>query len=149
MEQVTKVVLSDLTHQQVSDDKSVRLIIRQHPDLDGARELDANASEVEGLAAVAGDFVVLQIVQGGVAGADIIVALESFEGLFADGVDPVDALDGARKVGGSSNGGGKAKRDPAYLAQVRTWANANGYEVASKGRIAGDIETAYNQAQAA
>lgn len=148
MEQVTRVVLSDLSGQQVAEEARVKLIIKQHPDLDAPVYLDAGADEVEGLAAVAGDFVVLQTVAGGVAGNDIIVSLEAFEGLFSN-VDPVDVLESAHKLEAPTNGGGKAKRDPAYLADVRTWARAQGFELSDKGRIKAEIEEAYTQAQAA
>lgn len=41
--------------------------------------------------------------------------------------------------------GGK-KSDPKKLAAIRKWAKENGYEVSTRGRISGDIITAYETA---
>lgn len=42
--------------------------------------------------------------------------------------------------------GGKKKRDPQHLQAVRTWAREQGMEVSDRGRIAAEIEAAYEKA---
>lgn len=41
---------------------------------------------------------------------------------------------------------GPAKRDPEQTRAIRDWANSNGYQVSSRGRIPGEIEEAYEAA---
>jgi Lsr2 len=43
----------------------------------------------------------------------------------------------------SSSGGGSGRTD---LAEIRTWAQANGYQVAERGRIKKDVIDAYDEA---
>lgn len=40
------------------------------------------------------------------------------------------------------------KRDPAHLKAIRDWAVKNGYEVSPRGRIAADVEEAFETAMA-
>ncbi|MGI9033608.1 MAG: histone-like nucleoid-structuring protein Lsr2 [Acidimicrobiales bacterium] len=37
-----------------------------------------------------------------------------------------------------------ARRDPEQTMAIRQWANANGYQVSSRGRIPAEVEQAYN-----
>ncbi len=62
-----------------------------------------------------------------------------------------DYIAAARKVSGgrqSRNSGGSApKRGNAdELAKIREWANANGHEVSSRGRISQSVRDAYDAA---
>lgn len=55
----------------------------------------------------------------------------------------------ARKVGGRSTGRRSAASrngSRASLADVRTWARENGYEVSDRGRVAAEILEAYDNA---
>jgi hypothetical protein len=60
-----------------------------------------------------------------------------------------DYVAAARKVGrqGRTSGGSSAKRgNPDELAKIRGWANANGHEVSSRGRISQTVRDAYDAA---
>lgn len=56
----------------------------------------------------------------------------------------------ARRVGGSkrksSSSGSSKKKGDVDLAEVRAWAQENGYEVSDRGRIAASVMTAYEEA---
>ncbi len=52
-----------------------------------------------------------------------------------------------RKVGSkraTRSGGGSGRSD---LAEIRTWARSNGYELSDRGRVAAEIIAAYDAAQ--
>jgi len=60
-------------------------------------------------------------------------------------------IDGARKVRGgvaqqSSASSSAKKSDPQRLKAIREWANANGHEVSSRGRIPQEVVDAYDAA---
>lgn len=58
-------------------------------------------------------------------------------------------LSAARRVGGrQQRGTGRAKTDPAQLKAIREWANSNGYNVSSRGRVPQEIQDAYNASKA-
>jgi hypothetical protein len=61
-----------------------------------------------------------------------------------------DYVAAARKVSGRqnrTNGGATAKRtNPDELAKIREWANGNGHEVSSRGRISQAVRDAYDAA---
>jgi hypothetical protein len=63
-----------------------------------------------------------------------------------------DYVAAARKVSGRQNrtsgsGSSTAKRDNSdELAKIREWANANGHEVSSRGRISQAVRDAYDAA---
>jgi len=53
----------------------------------------------------------------------------------------------ARRAGSARTSSAARKRDPEYLAKIRSWARENGYEVSDRGRISHKIESAYRAAQ--
>jgi len=57
----------------------------------------------------------------------------------------------ARKVGGRRQQKGAAKTGPAtdrqQTAAIRIWAEANGHQVSTRGRISADVIQAYNAAK--
>jgi hypothetical protein len=60
-------------------------------------------------------------------------------------------VDAARKAPRTArsraSGAGQARgRSRSDLADIRAWARANGHSVSERGRIAGDVVQAYNQA---
>ncbi len=61
-----------------------------------------------------------------------------------------DYVAAARKVSGRQNraGGGSAPKrgNSDELAKIREWANANGHEVSSRGRISQAVRDAYDAA---
>jgi hypothetical protein len=59
----------------------------------------------------------------------------------------------AGKAGGAAKAAGGSKRAPAKRSggsnasrELRSWAKANGYNVSDRGRIPGDVRTAYEAA---
>ncbi len=56
----------------------------------------------------------------------------------------------ARKTGGRRKRGGLGAKagDNSSTSDIRAWAQANGHEVSSRGRVAADIREAYEQAHA-
>ena len=52
----------------------------------------------------------------------------------------------ARRVGGRAKRG-TAKRASHEVAEVRTWAQNNGYKVSARGRISADVQQAFDEAQ--
>ena len=65
--------------------------------------------------------------------------LESFD---QDVSELEEALENLPNISGGISASGKS---PAELAAIREWANANGYEVAERGRIKADIVAAYDK----
>lgn len=60
-----------------------------------------------------------------------------------------DYVAAARKVSGrsrTSSGGSPKRGNSEELAKVREWANANGHEVSSRGRISQAVRDAYDAA---
>jgi hypothetical protein len=53
-----------------------------------------------------------------------------------------EALDNLPNISGGISASGKS---PAELQAIRDWANANGYEVAERGRIKADVVAAYDK----
>jgi hypothetical protein len=54
-----------------------------------------------------------------------------------------------RRTSGSRGGARRGRGRPSRASQagdVRTWARANGYQVSERGRIAAEIQAAYNAA---
>lgn len=51
---------------------------------------------------------------------------------------------GGRRKQGSTTAGARAKRTD--LDEVRAWARDNGYQVSDRGRVAGDVLKAYDDA---
>lgn len=60
-----------------------------------------------------------------------------------------DHIAAARKVSGRnsrSTSGSKQRSNPDELAKIRDWANANGHEVSTRGRISQAVRDAYDAA---
>lgn len=59
-----------------------------------------------------------------------------------------DYIAAARKVGGRAGRAASAttRSKPEDLAKIREWANANGHEVSSRGRISQKVRDAYEAA---
>ena len=132
-------VISDLTKKLV--ETPVRMLVLSHPDLDEAKELDCDYNEVKDITGTSATLVTVKFVTEGGAGEPVTLELAEFNKLFKG--SPAEALANARAAKGNGNG---SKRDPAYLNQVRTWARQNGYQVSDKGRIAAEVEAAYEAA---
>ena len=54
----------------------------------------------------------------------------------------------ARKTGGRRRRGTTAKSASASTSDIRAWAQAQGHEVSSRGRVSADVREAYEKAHA-
>jgi len=54
----------------------------------------------------------------------------------------------ARKVGGRRRRGGGKASAPASTGDIRAWAQQNGFEVSSRGRVSSEIREAFERANA-
>jgi Lsr2 len=54
----------------------------------------------------------------------------------------------ARKVGGRRRRGGGKSSAPASTGDIRAWAQQNGFEVSSRGRVSSEIREAFERANA-
>lgn len=52
----------------------------------------------------------------------------------------------SRRVGGRRSSGRRKAQDGPLASDIREWANANGYEVSSRGRVPTEIREAYEKA---
>lgn len=57
-------------------------------------------------------------------------------------------VENAQRVGGRRQRGATVTKLPSNAKNVRSWAQANGYDVPDRGRIPGDIHAAYEAAVA-
>ena len=103
-----------------------------------------------------GETIAAETVRFGLDGAEFEIDLsEDNAGRLRDVFDefiPHARRTGGRKqrklLGAPAAAGGKPKTSPE-AAQIREWANANGYGLPERGRIAAHIVEAYRQAQVA
>lgn len=54
----------------------------------------------------------------------------------------------ARKTGGRRKRGGTKTTDSSSTSDIRAWAQANGHDVSSRGRVSAEVREAYEQAHA-
>ena len=159
-----QVVVSDLTGAIIENPSEVAEVrILQHPHMDHQVKLDAFVLEVANLEGSKRELVTIELVLPNTPPETMIVELKEFEKLIKAG-KPDDVLNGAERYYGSraaatdaprrgrpkgstnASAPSKGKRDPAQLNSIREWARANGHEVSDRGRIAGSIEAAYEEA---
>ena len=66
---------------------------------------------------------------------------------FEKGLAPF--VEHAQRIGGRrQRGGGTVTKMPSNAKAIRSWAQANGYDVPDRGRIPGEIHAAYEAAVA-
>ncbi len=53
---------------------------------------------------------------------------------------------GGRRKRGSGGGGGTKPAETSSTSDIRAWAQANGHEVSSRGRVSADVREAYEKA---
>ncbi len=64
---------------------------------------------------------------------------------FAPYVGVARRVSGRRSTGRASTGGSRSAK-ASELAEIRTWARANGFQVSDRGRISEEVRTAYEKA---
>ncbi len=96
---VVQMKASDLTGEKGEAEEFGRLIVRRHPALERAVELDVKPGEVAGAKTV-GDIVHLEYFEpGSGVGKELVVKRQDFDGMFKKG-DPTEVLSQARGVRG-------------------------------------------------
>jgi hypothetical protein len=96
---VVQIKASDLTGEKGEEDEFGRLIVRRHPALGRAVELDVRPADVAGVKTV-GDIVHLEYFEPGSGTAkELVVKRQDFDGMFKKG-DPTEVLSKARGVRG-------------------------------------------------
>lgn len=142
-----KIVISDLSGKELADDTRVRLVIRQHPQIDREVVIDADRSEIAGLQGHS-EFVVVQVFSFEGPGEQLTITQATFNKLFKNG-NPADVLNRAEEFAPAKSEG-NGHRSPEYLASLREWGRANGWpSLSDRGRVPGKVEKAYLAAQAA
>lgn len=101
---VKEVVVSDISGKEIPEGNSARIIVYEHPDLDGSPvELDADVAETAKIENGRLQIVSLKIVEpGDPRGRRVVLDVASFNKLFKS--DLADLLGGARQAGEDSEG---------------------------------------------
>lgn len=159
-----EIISSDLTGQEIDRMEEVaELRVLSHPLIDAPVRLDAYVLEVAGLENSRRDLVTIELALPNTPAERLVLDREVFDKLFKADVEQVlsDAepyeqpetgvgpkrrsrtADGAAKAFSATPGIGREQREA-----IRTWANANGFTVGDRGRIAANILQAFEAAHA-
>ena len=158
--------VSDLTGKEIADDSEhASLVILQHPTIDSPVRLDAHALEAAGLKDESLDLIRVEIQLPNYEPETVWLPLAKFDKLFGKAIDSQEVLTQGEPVqkavtikrgrpAGSTNKPAGTRKPTASgksaqeLAAVRAWAETQGIQVASWGRIKAEIMTAYDEAHA-
>jgi hypothetical protein len=157
-----EIVSSDLTGKEISKPEEVAEVrVLSHPLLDGPVRLDAYVLEVANLESSRRDLVTIELVLPNTPPEQLVLDRETFDGLFTSDVQEVLSSADSYEDSGSAaagkrrgrSGDGPAKSFSATPSvnreqreAIRTWANANGFTVGDRGRIAANITQAFEAA---
>lgn len=160
--------VSDLSGRVIEqEDQVANIRVLSHPLISEPVKLDAQVLELQSLLSKNQDLVTLEIVLPNESPIQILTTVKDFDGLIKHG-SPDDVLNSAeryesgntppttgRRRGRPPGGKNKVESKPTgsgmskeTLAQIREWANANGHQVSSRGRIAAPIIAAWEEAHA-
>ena len=157
-----EIVSSDLTGKEIEKPEEVaELRVLAHPLIDAPVTLDAYVLEIAGLENSRRELVTIELALPNTPAERLVIDRETFDSLFTTDVSEV--LLGAEpysdgepssanlRRGRASNGPAKSySATPAMSREqreaVRTWANANGFTVGDRGRIAANIVAAFEAA---
>ena len=157
-----EIVSSDLTGKEITKPEEVAEVrVLSHPLLTGPVRLDAYVLEVAGLEESKRDLVTIELALPNTPPEQLVLDREAFDALFTTDVEEV--LSSAESynepnasAGGKRRGGGTDRPAKSFSATpsvsreqreaIRTWANANGFTVGDRGRIAANITQAYEAA---
>lgn len=150
---------SDLTGKQISNDtERVELRVLDHPAIDTPVRLDAYALEVQGLFRAAERYVTVDVVIPGQRPQRLTLPADEFARSFTTDVaatlraapqlptrrDSDDRRTGP--VAPTPRSAATPQMSREQRGAVRHWANKNGYQVGSRGRINADILAAFDAA---
>jgi hypothetical protein len=157
-----EIVSSDLTGKEINKPEEVAEIrVLSHPLLSDPVRLDAYVLEVANLENSRRDLVTIELVLPNTPPEQLVLDREAFDALFTADVEEVlSAAESYQEPGSSDaprrrarNGDGSAKSFSATPSisreqreAIRTWANANGFTVGDRGRIAANIAQAFEAA---
>jgi hypothetical protein len=157
-----EIISSDLTGKEIAKSEEVAEIrVLRHPLIDSPVRLDAYVLEVAGLEATQRELVTIELVLPNTPAERIVLDRDEFDMLFKDDVAQVLAeADSYQREESSTEG--KRRGRPAGSSSkafsatpsigreqreaIRTWANANGFTVGDRGRIAANILQAFEAA---
>ena len=157
-----EIISSDLTGKEIAKAEEVaELRVLRHPLIDAPVRLDAYVLEVAGLENTARELVTIELALPNTPAERIVLDREEFDKLFKNDVSEVLAGAEAYEQAGASaepkrRGRPVGSTNKAFSATpgmsreqreaIRTWANANGYTVGDRGRIAAGITEAFEAA---
>ncbi len=157
-----EIISSDLTGKEIAKSEEVAEIrVLRHPSIDSPVRLDAYVLEVAGLEASQRELVTIELALPNTPAERIVLDRDEFDKLFKNDVEQVLAEAEAYQEEESPTGGKKRGRpagssSKAFSATptigreqreaIRTWANANGFTVGDRGRIAAGIIEAFEAA---
>ncbi len=157
-----EIVSSDLTGKEISKPEEVAEVrVLSHPLLTSPVRLDAYVLEVAGLENSTRDLVTIELALPNTPPEQLVLDREIFDALFTADVEEVLASAESYDEPGSSattkrrgrSGDESAKAFSATPSisreqreAIRTWANANGFTVGDRGRIAANITQAFEAA---
>ncbi len=157
-----EIVSSDLTGKEIGKPEEVaELRVLRHPLIDSPVRLDAYVLEVAGLENTHRELVTIELVMPDSPAEQIVLDREEFDKMFRlDVAEVLSAADPyqepgpsaeARRRGRPAGSSGKSfSAGPGMSREqreaIRTWANANGFTVGDRGRIAANISDAFEAA---
>ena len=157
-----EIISSDLTGKEIPKSEEVaELRVLRHPLIDSPVRLDAYVLEVAGLENTQRELVTIELALPNTPAERIVIEREEFDKLFKGDVGEVlagaDAYEQPgtgsepRRRGRPVGSGNKAFSATPSMGReqreaIRTWANANGFTVGDRGRIAAGIIEAFEAA---
>ena len=160
-----EIVSSDLTGKEIGKPEEVaELRVLSHPLLDAPVRLDAYVLEVAGLENSQREMVTIELALPNTPPERLLLDREAFDKLFRTDVAEVLSSAAAYRESqpepGSTNGKRRSRlsdgpqksfaANPSMSREqreaIRTWANANGFTVGDRGRIAANITAAFEAA---
>lgn len=157
-----EIVSSDLTGKEITKPEEVAEVrVLSHPLLTGPVRLDAYVLEVAGLEESKRDLVTIELALPNTPPEQLVLDRDTFDALFTTDVEEVlssaepytepNASAGSkRRTGGADRTAKSFSATPSVSREqreaIRTWANANGFTVGDRGRIAANIAQAFEAA---
>lgn len=157
-----EIVSSDLTGKEIIKPEEVaELRILSHPLLTNPVRLDAYVLEVANLESSKRDLVTIELVLPNTPPEQIVLDRQAFDALFttdveevlssAESYDEPSSPSTGKRRGRSGDGTAKSFSATPSISReqreaIRTWANANGFTVGDRGRIAANITQAFEAA---
>lgn len=157
-----EIVSSDLTGKEITKPEEVAEVrVLSHPLLTGPVRLDAYVLEVAGLENSKRDLVTIELALPNTPPEKLVLDREAFDALFTSDVEEVlssaesyddpDSSTSTKRRGRTGDGPAKSfSATPSVNREqreaIRTWANANGFTVGDRGRIAANIIQAFEAA---